>query len=78
MLRVGDKVRIMSDLSRSESGYCVPEMMKYGGKIATVLSSYSDRSVYLDVDNGQWVWHVLDLELKNESPFQQWERKVTI
>jgi hypothetical protein len=67
--KVGYKIKIRSNLSTEDSSHCgiVPDMVRYGGKIATIIKisrDVDDRvNVYrLDIDNGDWEWDITMLE----------------
>jgi hypothetical protein len=54
----GTKVRIVSDLEQRQymNGIaCVPDMLGYMGKIATV-TGHNSKGVYLDIDSHSWSW----------------------
>ncbi len=55
--RVGNKVVIKNYVhDRSEHYNFVPEMDRYIGCIATVVSNYNDR-IRLDIDGQRFAWH---------------------
>lgn len=54
MFKVGDKVRIISDLN-IDMDNIVKEMMEYAGKETTV-NKISYGTYELEIDNGEWEW----------------------
>lgn len=63
MYKIGDKIRINSDLTASEGRYTVPvtrEMEEYRGRIVTiqnVCALRNGKTYYrIDIDNHRWGW----------------------
>lgn len=72
-LKVGDKVRIKENLSECEFGY-TPYMDAYKGKEATVISTFGEGNIKLDIDKHTWCWSENVLELIEEGKTMKMKR----
>jgi len=65
MFKVGDKVKIRSDLKTGHKDYSIDvvcDMKQYRGKEATITAIDSDGDYQLDIDKEQFYWSVEMLE----------------
>lgn len=72
-LKVGDKVRIKENLSECEFGY-IDCMDAYKGKEATVISTFGEGNIKLDIDKHTWCWSENVLELIEEGKTMKMRR----
>lgn len=72
-LKVGDKVRIKENLSECEFGY-IDCMDAYKGKEATVISTFGEGNIKLDIDKHTWCWSENVLELIEEGKTMKMKR----
>ena len=72
-LKVGDKVRIKENLSECEFGYC-GYMEEFAGKEATVISTFGEGNIKLDIDKHTWCWSENVLELIEEGKTMKMKR----
>ena len=72
-LKVGDKVRIKENLSECEFGY-IDCMDAYKGKEATVISTFGEGNIKLDIDKHTWCWSENVLELIEEGKIMKMRR----
>ncbi len=58
--RVGDKVRIRTDLREGNEYHkiepIIPDMIQYAGIEATITRDMKDETYELDCDKGEWHW----------------------
>lgn len=62
MLKVGDIVKIKTDLIKTTNNWLVEDMRKYEGSLAKVTAIRDDGRIILNVDDGFWIWHKSQLE----------------